>query len=286
MNGAFVKGDPIMGQLDDTSTTAATEDNVAPVRITAQRAFHVNFRNNAGTEIGTSGAPVRVDPTGTTTQPVSAASLPLPTGAATETTLAKLTLTQGSTTSGQSGPLVQGAVTTAAPSYTTAQTSPISLTTAGSLRTDTSSIAGNTVLTGNGTTGTGSQRVTIASDNTPYPIKISDGTDTALVTTNGDQKVVDGLRNGSVYGAVNIPTANTAVEAKIGASRLTNRKFLYITIENNGIFWGYDNTVTTTSGFPTANGQVLTWAIDPDSTFQVWLVGSANNKNVHIGETP
>ena len=38
-------------------------------------------------EAGTSSDPLRIDPTGTTTQPVSAASLPLPTGAATETTL-------------------------------------------------------------------------------------------------------------------------------------------------------------------------------------------------------
>jgi hypothetical protein len=39
-------------------------------------------------EAGTSADPLRIDPTGTTTQPISAASLPLPTGAATETTLA------------------------------------------------------------------------------------------------------------------------------------------------------------------------------------------------------
>lgn len=70
-NGAFVKGETAMGQLDDTSTTAATEDNVAAIRITAQRAEHVNLRNAAGTEIGTSGAPVRTDPTGTTPQPSS-----------------------------------------------------------------------------------------------------------------------------------------------------------------------------------------------------------------------
>lgn len=70
-NAAFVKGAPIMGQLDDTSTTVATEDNVAVARITAQRALHTNLRNVAGTEIATSGAPLRIDPTGTTTQPVS-----------------------------------------------------------------------------------------------------------------------------------------------------------------------------------------------------------------------
>lgn len=60
MNGAFVKGAPSMGQLDDTSTTAATEDNVAPVRITAARGEHVNLRNNAGTELGTTANPVVV----------------------------------------------------------------------------------------------------------------------------------------------------------------------------------------------------------------------------------
>lgn len=42
---------------------------------------------------------------------------------------------QGSTTAGETGTLVQGAVTTVAPTYTTAQTNPLSLTTAGGLRT-------------------------------------------------------------------------------------------------------------------------------------------------------
>lgn len=61
-------------------------------------------------------------------------TISLPTGAATETSLTKLTQTQGSTTSGQSGTLIQGAVTTNVPSYTTGQTNPISLNTRGSLR--------------------------------------------------------------------------------------------------------------------------------------------------------
>ena len=41
---------------------------------------------------------------------------------------------QGSTTSGQNGQLIQGAVTTATPTYTTAQTNPLSLDTNGGLR--------------------------------------------------------------------------------------------------------------------------------------------------------
>lgn len=45
-------------------------------------------------------------------------------------------VTQGSTTSGETGPLVQGAVTTNPPTYTTAQTNPLSLNVGGGLRTE------------------------------------------------------------------------------------------------------------------------------------------------------
>lgn len=79
------------------------------------------------------------------TQAISAASLPLPTGAATlaeqqtQTTalqlIDNLPLTQGAATTGQSGVLSQGAVTTAAPTYTTGTTNPLSLQTNGSVRT-------------------------------------------------------------------------------------------------------------------------------------------------------
>lgn len=57
----------------------------------------------------------------------------LPTGASTSA-LQPTNAAQGSTTSGQTGPLIQAAVTTSAPTYTTAQTSPLSLDTAGNLR--------------------------------------------------------------------------------------------------------------------------------------------------------
>lgn len=54
---------------------------------------------------------------------------------------------QSSTTSGQAGTLIQGAVTTSAPSYTTAQTNPLSLDTSGRLRIDNSSWIGSTAPT-------------------------------------------------------------------------------------------------------------------------------------------
>lgn len=123
---------------------------------------------------------LRVDGSGVT-QPISAASLPLPTGASTSanqviinstlltisgqlpTTLGQKTMAnsfavtiasdqspiaitsatnyaQGSTTAGEVGPLIQAAVTTAAPTYTTATTNPLSLTIAGALRVDGSAV--------------------------------------------------------------------------------------------------------------------------------------------------
>jgi hypothetical protein len=92
----------------------------------------------------------------------------LPTGAATEASLARLTLSQGATLAGTFGPLNQAAVNTAAPTYTNGQVSPMSLTTGGALRADLSSLAGTVVATGNGVVGAGVQRVVIASDQTAF----------------------------------------------------------------------------------------------------------------------
>lgn len=55
-------------------------------------------------------------------------------GLALDSSVNGILLAQGSTTSGQDGPLVQGAVTTASPSYTTGKTSPLSLDASGNLR--------------------------------------------------------------------------------------------------------------------------------------------------------
>jgi hypothetical protein len=71
---AFAEGSgritPIAGVVNDTPTADPTEDQAAAARITAKRALHVNLRNASGAEIGIAAAPVRVDPTGTTVQPV------------------------------------------------------------------------------------------------------------------------------------------------------------------------------------------------------------------------
>jgi hypothetical protein len=100
-----------------------------------------------------------------------------------------------------------------------------------------------------------------------------------VVTTSG-------LRSGGVFGALNIPTANISLEAKVGATALSGRKMLMISFENAGIFWGLSSAVTITSGIPAANNSIINFDIDPSSSFKIWLVGSTNNKNVHIVEIP
>lgn len=196
---------------------------------------------------------LRIDGSGVT-QPISAAALPLPTGASTSalqtsgnatlvtisgqlpTTLGQKTsanslavvlasdqsaiaitgnigVAQGSTTAGELGPLVQGAVTTASPTYTTATTNALSLTTAGALRIDGSAVtqpisaaslplpagastsalqtAGNASLASidagipaalGSTTSANSMPVVIASDQSPIPV-ISTLSSTAALTS-------------------------------------------------------------------------------------------------------
>lgn len=74
-------------------------------------------------------------------------------GLALDATVSALQVSQGSTTSGQKGGLALGAVTTGSPSYTNAQSSPLSLTTAGALRTDASATVQPASQSGTWTTG-------------------------------------------------------------------------------------------------------------------------------------
>ncbi len=73
-------------------------------------------------------------------------------------------IAQASTTSGQSGSLSMAATTTAVPTYTNLKSNPLNTNTSGGLRCDMAQINGVTPLMGAGSTGTGSPRVTIATD--------------------------------------------------------------------------------------------------------------------------
>lgn len=264
-NAAFTAGSstgtPAMGFYHSTIDTV-TDGHAAAAGITSKRALLVNLQNASGTEIGTASTPVQVSLANTAanatavkvdgsavTQPVSGtvtanagtnlntSLLALESGgnlASIKTDVDNLNLSQGSTTSGQKGNLVLGAVTTAAPSYTTAQSNPLSLTTGGALRVDASAatvtvsgtitttppsnastniaqINGVTPLMGNGVTGTGSLRVTIASDNTAFAVNSTLSAETTKVI--GTVRTADGsgnlyTSNSTTYTAKNAQDTN------------------------------------------------------------------------------
>lgn len=215
--------------MSDLSSIEATEANrivgsdatgteQTPVQSTTAGALHVNLRNNAGTEVATAAAPLRIDPTGTTTQPVSASSLPLPTGAATETTLAtrasETTLSAlnakfnslGQKTSANSAPVVLASDQSAIPvSQSGTWSATVTQATGTNLHTvvDSSALptgAATSALqtTGNAslaaidagipaalgqTTMSASMPVTIASDQASFPIRNQDGAGNNLASS-------------------------------------------------------------------------------------------------------
>ena len=128
----------------------------------------------------------------------------LPTGASTDATLAKLTLAQAATTSGSTGPMIQGAVTTAAPSYTTGTVNPLSLDLAGNLRVTLSAstaeqnvnlnqVGGSAIALGQ-TTMSASLPVTLASNQSALPVTLTSTTitGTVAVTQSTSPWVVSG----------------------------------------------------------------------------------------------
>lgn len=110
--------------------------------------WYFNIRNASGTELGVSAAPLRIDPTGTTTQPISAASLPLPAGASTSanqtTAITALQLIDnpvGGATPGTAGTssYLSGCVYTAGGvTLTDGQQSGVQCTSTGTIKTDAS----------------------------------------------------------------------------------------------------------------------------------------------------
>ena len=159
----------------------------------------------------------------------------LPTGAATSANQPS-NAAQGSTTSGQTGGLVMGAVTTGGPTYTTAQTSPLSLDTSGNLRVN--------VVTGGGGGGTSS------SFGSPFP-----ATGTALGLTNGTNMV--GWSAASNYGtspgAIAVPAVNASVTNAVTVAQATAAS-LNATVVGTGTF-------ATQSAITAASGSIASGAI-------------------------
>jgi hypothetical protein len=188
---------------------------------------NVNIHDSAGSSLSSTGTSLNVNVTNTI--PVSQSgtwninnitgTISLPSGAATSanqvteisslatinTSINALQVAQGSTTSGELGPLIQGAVTTSAPTYINGRTDPLSLTTAGALRVD-----------GSGTTQPVSGTVTALQGTSPWVVS-------GTITTSPNVNVHDGtgVSISSTGSSLNVNVTNTIPVSQSGSWTVT-----------------------------------------------------------------
>lgn len=143
---------PIGGVYEEAITTPADGEGAA-ARITENRALHTNLRNASGTELGVLASPLRVDPTGTTNQPV----------VGTKTNDAAV---PGATNLG----VLPGVATTAAPTYNDTRQVALSL-----------DLAGNTRVIAGSNSGVDIGDVTINNAGGGAAVNIQDGGNTITV---------------------------------------------------------------------------------------------------------
>lgn len=102
--------------------------------------------------------------------------------------------------------------------------------------------------------------VVIASDQSAIPAKLQDGSGNAISSSSGELDVRDTIQVGGVFAAQSVTTS--AAEAKVGASRLTNRKLLVVTPTNGTVYWGLTSSVTVSNGTPIFKNQAVTFAFE------------------------
>lgn len=213
----------ISGTVTANQGNANTAANGWPVKITD------------GTNIlGTSGNPIRIDPTGTTTQPISGtvtANAGTGNFAVVQATAALLNATvtangnfNNASVSATAATIpsfatfVGGSVTTVSPTYTNGNINALSLTTAGALRIDGSGVTQpvSGTVTANAGTGTFNVAGTVtANQGTPntlanrWPVIITDGTNTMPTGDTVARSIFEQISDG-ITGPVAVKPSSTA----------------------------------------------------------------------------
>jgi hypothetical protein len=106
-----------------------------------------------------------------------------------------------------------------------------------------------------------------------------------MATLNGDLSTSDGLKSGGLEGVLTLTLANTIYEVKVGASPLANRKLITIQPDFD-MYWGYRNTVTTSTGTLIHKNQFIQFSVDPNSGFTVYLICGSASKTARLTESP
>jgi hypothetical protein len=160
-----------MATTSKVSATEGSGKNVATYSLTedavTKEVQRVTLNDSSGAELGTAGNPMRTNPTGTTTQPVSVA--------AGTNIIGKVAIDQ--TTPGTTNAVQLAAAIPAGSNIIgTVKTDQTTHGTTDLVAADITKIAGNVINAGNGTSSSGTPRVAVASDNTPFNVSASNET--------------------------------------------------------------------------------------------------------------
>ncbi len=181
-------------------------------------------------------------------------------------------VSQGSATSGQTGSLIQGAVTTAAPTYTTAQTSPLSLDTTGALRVNvTAGGAGGGAVTNAGTFATQLTGSTNNIANISGTVSLPTGASTSANQTTLIGHV-DGIE--TLIGSTNtkLDTLNSNVSASIPAGTALIGD---VNVRQGGTALSASNLMPTYQGAAAAGGATPHFVVAAATNNSTSLKGSA-----------
>lgn len=101
--------------------------------------------------------------------------------------------------------------------------------------------------------------------------RLTDGTNDSNLTTNHDLLVADLVNTAGQFRAQSVTTS--AAEALGAGTILANRKLLSITPTNGTVYWGFANTVTTTTGTPIFKNQNMVFAVG--ASLHVYLIAAS-----------
>lgn len=121
-----------------------------------------------------------------------------------------------------------------------------------------------------------------------------------IATDNGNSDYIlgdDGSENGVLIGATGkqlqtddvarvsglyteLTVGTTPVEVKVGGTALANRKYVTLRPKDNSIYWGYNNSVTTTTGTRIFKDELIILPVG----VPVWVIADAAGRKISIGE--
>src|SRR5437773_1071325 len=112
-------------------------------------------------------------------------------------------------------------------------------------------------------------------------VQVKGSTDNTLIGNVADShKSIDFVNVSGVYGTLTVGTS--AVLLKVGGSALTNRRYVTIQPKADKVYWGYDSSVTTSTGTQAFKDQTIILPIGP--TITVYLIADGSGRDVRIGE--